>query len=245
VDAGWHVDPTGRHQLRYFNGTTWTGDVADDGRRGIDLLAPGGAASWAGGPERHDGGTGGSGIALAGLVLGVVGIAGALSIVLYPVAAACAILALVFGLVARRRARDAGRPLGGTVIAGIVLGIVGLVLAVAAAVLYLTVVEDLIGDLERRASVADYDLTRPTCELSAGRARYEAVLTNRREDTERFTVVIEFVDAATGDRRASGRAVIDDVLAGESVPISVSAPVEGESVLCRIDAVRIGQSPFG
>jgi hypothetical protein len=29
--ADWHADPTGRHQLRYWDGSAWTAHVADDG----------------------------------------------------------------------------------------------------------------------------------------------------------------------------------------------------------------------
>ena len=29
--AGWNPDPSGRHQLRYWNGTAWTDDVSDSG----------------------------------------------------------------------------------------------------------------------------------------------------------------------------------------------------------------------
>jgi hypothetical protein len=29
--AGWHPDPSGRHELRYWNGTAWTDDVSDAG----------------------------------------------------------------------------------------------------------------------------------------------------------------------------------------------------------------------
>lgn len=38
--AEWHPDPTGRHQLRYWDGTAWTAWVADDGVQGEDPLAP-------------------------------------------------------------------------------------------------------------------------------------------------------------------------------------------------------------
>ena len=30
--AGWHPDPTGRHELRYWDGRQWTADVSDAGR---------------------------------------------------------------------------------------------------------------------------------------------------------------------------------------------------------------------
>jgi hypothetical protein len=34
--AGWAVDPTGRHQLRWWDGTAWTSAVHDDGVQGTD-----------------------------------------------------------------------------------------------------------------------------------------------------------------------------------------------------------------
>jgi hypothetical protein len=36
--AQWYPDPVGRHQYRYWDGTQWTGHVADDGRTGQDPL---------------------------------------------------------------------------------------------------------------------------------------------------------------------------------------------------------------
>ena len=36
ADAGWYPDPRGRHEHRYFDGTTWTDHVADDGRGAMD-----------------------------------------------------------------------------------------------------------------------------------------------------------------------------------------------------------------
>jgi hypothetical protein len=34
--ASWYADPTGRHQLRYHNGTTWTEHVSDNGQQSTD-----------------------------------------------------------------------------------------------------------------------------------------------------------------------------------------------------------------
>src|SRR4051812_14530371 len=34
--AGWHTDPHGRHQLRYWDGTRWTEHVNDSGVAGRD-----------------------------------------------------------------------------------------------------------------------------------------------------------------------------------------------------------------
>ena len=35
---GWFEDPTGRHQHRYWDGTAWTPDVADNGQASVDPL---------------------------------------------------------------------------------------------------------------------------------------------------------------------------------------------------------------
>ncbi len=40
VPAAWLADPTGRHQLRYWDGTVWTGHVADAGVAAEDPLVP-------------------------------------------------------------------------------------------------------------------------------------------------------------------------------------------------------------
>ena len=36
VPAGWYADPVGRHEQRYWDGTRWTGDVADGGTASVD-----------------------------------------------------------------------------------------------------------------------------------------------------------------------------------------------------------------
>ncbi|HEX4082275.1 MAG TPA: DUF2510 domain-containing protein [Acidimicrobiales bacterium] len=36
IPAGWMVDPSGRHQQRYWSGTTWTEHVTDDGMPSTD-----------------------------------------------------------------------------------------------------------------------------------------------------------------------------------------------------------------
>jgi hypothetical protein len=39
VPAGWNVDPTDRHQFRYWDGFHWTENVADDGRQSRDQVS--------------------------------------------------------------------------------------------------------------------------------------------------------------------------------------------------------------
>lgn len=40
VDASWLPDPSGSHELRYWNGSTWTEHVSDQGTTGIDAPGP-------------------------------------------------------------------------------------------------------------------------------------------------------------------------------------------------------------
>jgi len=46
--AGWHPDPSGRHRLRYWDGTQWTAYVSDTGETAMDPIPGAGAGSTAG-----------------------------------------------------------------------------------------------------------------------------------------------------------------------------------------------------
>ena len=37
----WYPDPSGRHQLRYFDGAQWTDHVSSNGNQSLDPLNPG------------------------------------------------------------------------------------------------------------------------------------------------------------------------------------------------------------
>jgi hypothetical protein len=51
---GWHPDPTSRHQYRYWDGTSWTDDVADGGVASTDTLQQGPAAAADPNPTASD-----------------------------------------------------------------------------------------------------------------------------------------------------------------------------------------------
>lgn len=40
AEQGWHADPTGRHELRYWNGASWTDHVSNRGVTSTDPLVP-------------------------------------------------------------------------------------------------------------------------------------------------------------------------------------------------------------
>ena len=251
MQPGWHPDPTGRHELRYFNGTTWTGDVADAGARAVDPVpaiasagtpfppAPGAGWSTAVPPRGKA-----SGLAVAGMVLGIVGVVTGLAVVVFYAAAVCGVLALVFGLVARKRSRRAGLRTDGVTTTALVLGPIALVLSVIGGIVFFAVFADLIDDLERVAPADSFELDDPSCGVDAGRAAYTATLTNTSDGTDRFTVRIEFLGSGSDDVIARGSTVVDDVRSGESVPVSVTALVDVGDVDCRVDSVLIGRLPF-
>ena len=39
MEPGWQADPTGRHEVRYWDGSSWTEHVADRGEAGVDPFA--------------------------------------------------------------------------------------------------------------------------------------------------------------------------------------------------------------
>ncbi len=50
TDPDWFPDPTGRHQLRYFDGDRWTDAVSSDGRQATDAVDHLPAQQSTGGP---------------------------------------------------------------------------------------------------------------------------------------------------------------------------------------------------
>ena len=42
---GWYADPVHSHELRYFDGSTWTEHVSDGGAAGVDPLPAGGSGA--------------------------------------------------------------------------------------------------------------------------------------------------------------------------------------------------------
>jgi hypothetical protein len=47
-DPDWYPDPTGRHEVRYFDGTTWTEHVANNGLSALDPIADGAPVAGSG-----------------------------------------------------------------------------------------------------------------------------------------------------------------------------------------------------
>ena len=52
MNAEWHPDPTGRHELRYWDGAQWTEHVSDGGVQSVSPLDGGGAPQAAAQPAQ-------------------------------------------------------------------------------------------------------------------------------------------------------------------------------------------------
>lgn len=120
----WLPDPSGRHELRWWDGAQWTEHVSDAGETSTDPEGmegqppPPPRSSEPGAPRER------SGRATAALVLGIVGV------LVFPVV--CSTLAIIFGALALRDIGDrkdiAGRNMAWW---GLGLGIAGLIIGIA------------------------------------------------------------------------------------------------------------------
>ena len=115
--AGWHPDPTGRYEYRYFNGQQWTGDVSTHGQRFIDSGGPP-TSQHERGPSR--------GMAIAAFVVGLLALFLSWIPFVFLLGGAGAITAFVFGVLGTRAAARNQRYGQGYAIAGIVLSVLAL-----------------------------------------------------------------------------------------------------------------------
>ncbi len=223
--AGWFPDPLGRYEHRYFNGVTWTSDVSDGGQRLVDPLGTG--------PGYPSGRHAGNGLATAAVTCGAIGalIAWVPFVVVFGVV--LGILALVFGIKGLRRSRIVGSGRG-MAIAGIISGILTLLLAVVGVVLSVIVFR----------AVADFAEPGPvstvvtSCTLDGRTATVEGTLTNDGRTMHSYSLFVTVdgqVDAIT----------IDDVPAGGSIDWSTIVRTRGVLDECGPTLVVQGPFPFG
>ncbi len=114
--SGWYPDPTGRFEYRYHNDEVWTADVASGGRRFVDP-----ASAGAGVGTR----TGRNGLAVAGMVCGIVAVVIAWVPFVAVLGLITAIVGLALSIPALARSRETGSRRG-FAIAGIVTSAFGL-----------------------------------------------------------------------------------------------------------------------
>lgn len=240
--ADWYPDPTGRYEYRYFNGVTWTADVSRNGVRSVDtapMPVPGTSqpASWVTTPAPRR-----SGKATAALVLGIVALALSWVPFLFVVGGLCGILAIVYGVIARRANPPDPRGFAGV---GIVLGAASLV--VCALGVFLTVL--VMNEVDSFTDPPDHDVEITRCARNGSSVDITGSLTNVDDRSSEYLV---FVRTRAGGE--TGTAVIDvgRVAAGstETFTATLRLPgidperAAGTETTCVVTHVT-GPYPFG
>lgn len=154
-DPGWYSDPTGRHDHRWWDGAAWTAHVADAGIAAQDALdaptdGPGRArsdlpatGSTASATAVQSGGV--DPVTVIGLVVAL--LAGLLA--LLPILGLIpTIVAVVIAVIARSRVRRSGRKGEGIALAGLVISIGALLVAVLVTIITLSVLGGSGGELQ-------------------------------------------------------------------------------------------------
>jgi hypothetical protein len=246
---GWFPDPSGRHEFRYFNGQTWTGDVARGGQRYVDPLgtdaAPAGTPTagtpTAGTPTSAASSPdpGGNTLGVAALSCGILAIALGWIPVVFVAGAVLAVLAVVFGSLGIKHSRLAHQRRG-FAIAGVVTGVIGILVAVAGLIFTVAVFRA----LERYENPGDNQAGPLACQVLDGRLRGSGEIQNLGSTTADYTVLVDLVRGGSGIPISTRRERIEGVEPGEIRTYEFSQRVTASSVECRVAEVK-GPLPFG
>lgn len=238
VRPDWYPDPTGRHELRYHNGVSWTGDVATDGQRWVDPLdGPSGhVGHQAEGPP--------NGHAVAALTCGIIAVSFGWLPVLFAVGGVLAVLAIVFGASGLRRARAGarGRSLA---LAGLLTGIGGLL--VSAGGLVFTIV--LLRALDEYENPAEHSAELIGCTITPDAVELAGTVRNDGDRPAEFTVAVTVVRGGSGLPLTTLRQRIGPLEPGATADWSARRPVVidadvADGAECQPPQVN-GPLPFG
>ena len=232
--AGWYADPTGRYEHRYYNGQTWTADVSSGGQRFVDQL---GLSPRDQPTTRRNAPN--DALGTAAMVLGIVAISIAWMPFVVVLGILAALLALVFGWIGVRRARNSGGSRSFAVV-GLATGASALVAATVGVLLTMVVLDvydDYLNPQPNSVAVTE-------CELEGSRATMAGVLTNTGDRTADYSVLVGFVRPGTDNAHRSERVSIDDVEPGADAPFTAQSQVDLEAIDCVILDVN-GPLPFG
>jgi hypothetical protein len=231
LPSGWFPDPHGRHDYRWFNGEAWTADVSDDGQRLVD---PYGAA-----PVRRAGHLSpGNGLATAAITCGLLAPLFAWMPVFVVIGIVLGVLAVVFGVRGRRRAREVGAG-SGTALTGLIGGTVALVLSVVGIVLTV----GLMRALDHFMSPGPVRAEVVSCNVGPGAIDLEGSLTNLSGASRSYTVY-GVVREPGGTPDLVER--VSDVEPGATVPFTMHrSGRSADTGSCDARLVVHGPAPWG
>ena len=237
---GWHPDPMGRSEFRYYNGERWTSDVSINGQRYVDNLdgsAPmgGGQPGW--GPSTPATRTpsrayavGSFWVAFGSALCGWIPF-------IFVIAIGGAVVAFIFGVMALRRERRQPARGRGYAIAGIVMAVAALGSSTVGFLLTRTVMREVNAFLEAGPNSVAID----SCETTDGLTVFEGSVTN--EDTRRHAYTVSVSYRSNDVVADSDEIAVPSVAPGETAKFRATGFADATDVECRIDAVR-GPQPF-
>ena len=247
--AGWHPDPSGRYEFRYYNGERWTADVSVHGQRFVDPVdgaatptagSFGPAAGWRPAPEQPSRPR--RGFAIAAFVVGLCSFVTGWVPFVFAIAAIGAITAIVFGIIALSRIR-AGSATGKALA---VTGIIFSVAAFGAAFVGFQLTRALVKTFDEFIDVGPHDTAVTRCTLDGTIVEFEGTITNQDTERHSYSVAVSYL--------VDGRVVDSDSLSATAVGPGETATLQGTGIIrdgdggsdaiCRIDAVT-GPTPFG
>jgi hypothetical protein len=229
LPSGWFPDPHGRHEYRWFNGHSWTADVADEGRRLVD---PHGAAPL----RRVD--RPGNGVAVAALVCGLVAMLFAWMPVFVVIGIVLGVLGLVFGIRGRTRARRVGSG-AAMAVTGIVSGSAALGLSIVGIVFTVSLIREVVDFLEP----GPFEAHVLSCEVGPGAIDVRAALTNRSDESRSYTVYgVVSEPGGVPDLVAT----LDDVAPGATEQVTMHHTARAtDPGDCQVRLVVHGPTPYG
>ncbi len=231
--ADWYPDPLGRFEFRFHNGTEWTADVSRGGTRFVDPSGVAVEPAAAFGPRPTDPSR--NRLATAAMILGIISLTLAWVPFVVVIGAVCAVLAIVFGLIAVRR--GGGR---GFAVAGLVTGSAGAALCVVGVMLSVAVVRA----VERFANPAEHEARLTSCVLDGSTVTVMGEIENRDDDVADFVVMVVLLRPGTDNAHRFVQAQVDDVAPGAVAAFELTRQVRLDDVACEISDVT-GPLPFG
>jgi len=218
---GWYPDPGDEHDLRFHNGTQWTGDVSTNGERFVAPLPPSCP------PVSRRTGTLALSAGVVALAISWIPFVGVVGIVL-------AIVAIVAGVRGRRFDETRGPSTAGlaTGTVAVLFGIGGLALSVVIA-----------QAVERFQNPGEYDVAIDSCDEADDVTRATGSITNRSDDTQTYIVTVDFVDD-DDDRGEADGVTLDDVEPGATAPFVADLDFRYAELDCVVASVT-GPRPFG
>ncbi len=245
VQPGWYADPLRRFELRWFNGSSWTADVASSDERFVDPLgilpdisarpsvSPGAL------PGATDPSSSSNGRATAAMTCGIVAVAVSWMPFLVVIGVVAAIVAIALGATALRRTVPGGVGRGRAVV-GIATGASALLVAAIGIVFSVIVLDAVNSYLEP----APNEVTITSCEQVGSRVNAIGTVENLGSEQAGYSVLIGFAEPGSDIAEQTVRIAVDDVAPGELGQFEAQGRVDLDAVDCIVIEVN-GPLPFG